>query len=71
VTVRIGRARGGFKEALRARTWELRVLAVDRPASVRIDGRRVRTWTYDAEAHSVRVMLKRVPSRIGATVRLS
>ncbi|MDP2774572.1 MAG: glycoside hydrolase family 31 protein [Nocardioides sp.] len=71
VTVRIGRARGGFEQAVRARTWELRVLAVDRPASVRIDGRRVRTWTYDAEARAVHVVLRRVPSRLGATVRVS
>ena len=27
-----------------------------------VNGRRVGAWTYDPEAHSVRVLLKRVPS---------
>ncbi|WP_148616166.1 TIM-barrel domain-containing protein [Nocardioides rubriscoriae] len=70
VTVRIGRAVGGFDGALRARTWELRVLAVDRPTTVQVDGRRVSTWSYDARTRSVRVVLARVPSSRGATVRL-
>lgn len=70
VTVRIGRARGDFDQALRARTWDLTILDVERPRSVLVDGRRVRTWTYDAKADSVRVLLERVPSRGGATVRL-
>jgi len=70
VTVHIGRARGGFEQALRRRTWDLRVLAVDRPTTVRVNGRSVRSWTYDAETHSVRVLVERVPSGRGATVRL-
>jgi len=70
VTIRIGRARGDFGQALARRTWDLRVLAVDRPTTVRVNGRPVRSWTYDAETRSVRVLLERVPSRRGATVRL-
>ncbi len=70
VTVRVGRARGGFAQALRARTWDLRVLAVGRPRVVTVDGRRVRGWSYDPDARSVRIVLERVPSRAGVTVRL-
>ena len=70
VKVRIGRARGDFDQALRKRTWDLTVLDVERPQSVRVDGRQVRTWSYDAKNGSVRVVLKRVPSRLGTTVRL-
>ncbi len=70
VTLRIGRARGDFKQAVRARTWDLSVLGVDRPETVRVGGQRVRSWSYDAKARSVRLVLKRVPSRRGVTVRL-
>ncbi len=70
VTVRIGRARGDFAQALRSRTWEVRVRGVDRPRRVQVHGRRVRGWSYDAAARTVTVVLKRLPSRSGATLRV-
>ncbi len=70
VTVRVGRARGGFAQALRLRTWDLRVLSVARPSAVTVDGRRVRTWAYDPDTRSLRIVLARTPSRTGTTVRI-
>lgn len=70
VRVKVGPARGTFRGALRARTWDLRVLAADRPRVVRVNGSRTRDWTYNAKNRTVRIVLKRVPSGKGATVRL-
>jgi hypothetical protein len=70
VTLRIGPARGGFAGALKARTWELRVVGVRRPSTVRVDGRRIGGWSYDAKADELRVLLTRVPSSRGAVVRI-
>lgn len=70
VTLGIGRARGDFRGALRSRTWDLRVHDVDRPREVSVDGRRTSRWEWDAETRVLRVVLARVPSRDGATVRV-
>jgi hypothetical protein len=37
---------------------------------VTVDGRRVTGWTYDRGTRTVRLVLDRVSSRAGATVRL-
>ena len=70
VTVRIGRARGDFRGALRDRTWDLHVRDVDRPRRVSVDGRRTRGWSYDADTRTVRILLEPVRSTQGATVRV-
>ena len=70
VVVTVGPARGDFRGALRRRTWDLRVRDVDRPGSVLVNGRRVTGWTYDTDTRTARVLLARVPSDRGVTVRL-
>jgi alpha-glucosidase (family GH31 glycosyl hydrolase) len=66
----VGPANGDFRGALPRRTWDLRVRDVDRPRSVLVDGRRATRWTYDTDTRSARVVLARVPSDRGVTVRL-
>ena len=70
VVVKVGPARGGFRGALARRTWELHVRDVDRPRSVLVDRRRVKGWSYDSDTRTVRVVLARVRSDRGVTVRL-
>lgn len=53
-TLSIGPERGRFPGMPRARAWEVRLLAVGLPRSVRVNGRPVR-WTYDATASTVTV----------------
>ena len=45
MTLTIGRARGGFPGRPRRRAYELRILRVRRPRSVRLGRRRIR-WSY-------------------------
>lgn len=66
----IGAARGGFRGALPRRTWEVELLDVDRPSTVTVDGRRVRGWTYRPRDRSLSLVLRGVPSRDGARVRV-
>jgi len=70
VVVTVGPARGHFNGALPRRTWDLSVRDVDRPRSVLVDGHRVTRWTYDPDTRTVHVILPRVPSDRGVTVRL-
>lgn len=70
VVVSVGPARGDFRGALPRRTWDLLVRDVDRPRSVLVNGRRVTGWTYDTDTRTARVVLARVPSDRGVTVRL-
>jgi hypothetical protein len=70
VVVTVGPARGDFRGALPRRTWDLLVRDVDRPRSVLVNGRRVTGWTYDTDTRTARVVLARVPSDRGVTVRL-
>lgn len=70
VVVTVGRARGDFRGALRSRTWDLRLHDVDRPRRVSVDGRRTNRWEWDAGTRVLRVVLDRIPSRDGATVRV-
>jgi hypothetical protein len=60
-SVTIGAARGRFPGALRARTWQLRVIGVRRPRSVRVNGHR-RRWSYDAGARTVTMSTGAVPT---------
>lgn len=70
VTLRIGRARGDFPGALRARTWDVSVRDVDRPRVVSVDGRRTTRWSWDRASRTLRVVLERVPSDAGARLRV-
>jgi hypothetical protein len=56
--VAIDRARGSFAGMRRSRSWELRLIGATRPRSVRIGGRAVSGWTYDAAR---RTLIVRTP----------
>ena len=49
-TLTIAALRGSFPGAPRARSWTVRLLGVARPHVVRVAGRIVRRWAYDAGA---------------------
>ena len=57
----IGRARGAFPEAPTARRYDVRLVGVPRPRSVRIGGRRAR-WTYDDATRTVSVVAGDLPT---------
>ena len=68
-TITIGPARGRFRGALVRRSWKIRLVAVGRPGSVRLDGR-PRAWSYDAPSRTLTVDagLRPTDRRITVTV---
>ena len=66
--VTIGRARGRFTGRRGRRAWELRLVGVDRPEAVRIDGQAVAGWTYDAATRTVTIRTPRLST--GRAVRI-
>jgi hypothetical protein len=77
-TVRIGRARGSFPGKPSVRTWDLRIEAVGRPATVTLNGVVLprattaggRGWSYDPATRSLRVVVTGVPTGTDAVVRV-
>jgi hypothetical protein len=54
LTLTIASARGRFPGARATRDWEVRVLGVRRPATVRVNGRRA-AWSYDSASRMLTV----------------
>jgi alpha-glucosidase (family GH31 glycosyl hydrolase) len=48
-TLEIGPTRGSFGAQPAARSYQLRIYAADKPAAVSVNGRRVGSWTWDAQ----------------------
>jgi hypothetical protein len=67
--VTIGRSRGAFRSAKR-RAWELRVVGVERPGSVRVAGRPVEGWGYDAAGRTFTLHTARFPTSKGLRIEL-
>jgi hypothetical protein len=69
-TLRIGPARGSFPGAVRSRSWVVRLIGVDRPLVVRLDGRKLgpRRWSYAATSRTLTVNVGAVASRRTAVV---
>jgi alpha-glucosidase (family GH31 glycosyl hydrolase) len=55
--VSIGRARGSFPGRRARRAWELRLVGVDRPRSVRVGGRTSRSWGYSSHSRTFTVRI--------------
>ncbi len=76
-TLTIGKARGTFPGALRARTWDVQLRSVGAPTSVTLNGTPVgrattpggKGWTYDASTRVLRVVLVGVPTGADAVLR--
>ena len=64
----IGALRGSFPGAPRARSWTVRLLGVARPHAVRVAGRVVRAWTYDAPARALTILTGPMPTDEPVTV---
>ena len=69
-TLRIGPARGSFPGAVGSRSWVVRLVGVDRPRVVRLDGHKLRRgrWSYAATSRTLTVSLAAVASRRAAVV---
>jgi len=74
-TVAIGAAHGRFAGAPRARSWEVRLLDVDRPATVRVDGHAIaaggagaRAWSYDPVGRTLTIDTGQLPTTRRAVI---
>jgi Glycosyl hydrolases family 31/Domain of unknown function (DUF5110) len=70
-TLSIGRARGSYPGDPAARRYSARVLGVDRPSEVRVGGRVVTGWSYDADARLLIVDTAALATKRAAAVTLA
>ena len=66
-TVTIGAARGHFSGAPPARSWEVWLLGVSRPRSVRV-GNRATRWSYDPASDTLTVSTGLIPTQRSVTI---
>jgi len=66
--VTIGRSRGEFAGRRRHRSWEVRLVGVDRPRVVLINARTPADWSYDDASRTVTIRTPRLST--GRTVRV-
>jgi alpha-glucosidase (family GH31 glycosyl hydrolase) len=67
-TLTIEALRGSFPAAPRARSWTVRLLGVARPRVVRVGGRIVGRWAYDATAHALTISTGRMATDQPVTI---
>jgi hypothetical protein len=60
--VTIGRSRGAFPGRRSSRSWELRLIGVGRPGTVRVDGSAVTGWGYDDSTGTLTLTTPKLPT---------
>jgi hypothetical protein len=68
--VALGRSRGAFAGRLARRAWEVRVVGLDRPGAVRINGQTPADWSYDEATRTVTVRTPRLSTARAARIEL-
>jgi alpha-glucosidase (family GH31 glycosyl hydrolase) len=58
----IGRSRGSFTGKRSSRSWELRLIGVDRPSAVTVNGSAHADWAYDEAARTVTIRTPKLPT---------
>jgi hypothetical protein len=66
----IGAARGDYPGRARRRAWELRIVGVERPRMVAVNGRAPAAWSYDEATRTVTIRTPRLATNRPVTVGL-
>jgi hypothetical protein len=69
--IAIGRARGSFTGKRASRSWEVRLVGVDRPGAVTIGGRAHADWDYDEAARTVTIRTPRLSTARPAKIAVA
>jgi alpha-glucosidase (family GH31 glycosyl hydrolase) len=64
----VGPAEGSFAGAPKKRRYDVELVGVEKPGSVRVDGRATKNWSYDADSRTVTIKAGRQPTDAGFNV---